>query len=260
MSRDDPKTRARRRYGRFARGYVTSPTHARGPDLDRLIEIVAPRPDWTALDVATGGGHTALALSRHVSRVVAIDLTPEMLRAAESFVREKGVGHVEFRTADAEDLPFDSATFDLVTCRIAAHHFPDPARFVAESARVLRAGGLLWVQDQVLADDPATARATDAFEKLRDPSHVRALTEGEWRAMFSDAGLTVEHGELLVKRHALLPWARRQGCADDVVAELARRLAEAPSAVAAWMRPRDPGTDRASFVNHHLLIAGRKPG
>ncbi len=256
--RDDSKLLSRERYGRFARGYVESPTHAKGADLDRLIEIVAPRPDWLALDVATGGGHTALKLAPRVARVVAVDLTPEMLEAARDFVRGQGVGNVDFQPADAENLPFEPASFDLVTCRIAAHHFPDCAAFVAGSARVLKPGGLLWLQDHVLAEDPETARYTDGFEKLRDPSHHHAFPESAWRAMFEGAGLVVEHVERIAKRHPFLPWAERQNCSAETVERLARLLAEAPPGAAEWMEPRDLGTEEASFVNRHILMLGRK--
>ncbi len=255
---DDSKSLSRERYERFAQGYVDSPTHAGGADLDRLIEAVAPRADWVALDVATGGGHAALKLAAHVARVVAADLTPEMLRAARDFIRGQGADNVEFHPADAEDLPFEAESFDLVTCRIAAHHFPDCARFVSEGARVLRPGGLLWVQDHVLAEDPETARYTDAFEKLRDPSHHRAFAHSEWMAMFDAAGLSVELTEQVAKRHPFVPWTRRQGCTPDTVARLERLLAEAPAGAAEWMQPRGLGTPEASFVNRHLLILGRK--
>ncbi len=255
----DSKSLSRQRYGRYAQGYVDSPTHARGADLDRLIEMVTPRADWQALDVATGGGHTALRLAAHVEKVVATDLTPEMLAAARDFVHGQGADNVDFQPADAEHLPFEPETFDLVTCRIAAHHFPDAPRFVAEGARMLRPGGALWVQDHVLSEDTDTARYTDGFEKLRDPSHHRAFPRSTWLAMFEDAGLSVEHSEQLTKRHPFLPWAKRQGCAPDLVDRLARRLAEALPAAAEWMQPRDLGTSEASFVNHHILILGRKP-
>ncbi len=256
--RDDSKSLSRERYGRFAQGYVDSPSHAQGADLDRLIEAVAPRADWVALDVATGGGHAALKLAPHVARVVAVDLTPEMLRVARNFLEGQGAGNVEFRPADAEDLPFESESFDLVTCRIAAHHFPDCARFVSEAARVLKPGGLLWVQDHVLSEEPETARTTDGFEKLRDPSHHRAFAASEWSAMFDAAGLAVELTEILAKRHPFVPWTRRQGCTAETTGRLARLLAEAPPAAKEWMRPRALGTSEASFVNRHLLILGIK--
>ncbi len=255
---DDSRALSRERYGRCAQGYVDSPTHARGADLDRLLEVSAPRPEWLALDVATGGGHTALKLASRVARVVATDLTPEMLAAARGFVRARGAGNVEFCLADAEQLPSAAAAFDLVTCRIAAHHFPSPERFVAEGARVLTAGGALWVQDHVLSEDAKTARYTDGFEKLRDPSHHRALPRSQWLAAFEAAGLEVEHAEQVVKRHPFQPWARRQGCSAKTLDRLARQLEQAPPAAREWMRPRGLGTPEASFVNRHLLILGRK--
>ena len=254
----DAKSLSRERYSRFTQGYVESPTHAKGADLDRLIEIVAPQDDWRVLDVATGGGHTALKLAPRVARVVATDLTPEMLAAAREFVHGQGAENVDFRPADAEQLTFEPASFDLVTCRIAAHHFPDCAAFVAQSARVLKPGGVLWLQDHVLSEDPETAHYTDGFEKLRDPSHHRAFPQSGWQAMFEGAGLQVEHTEQIAKRHPFLPWAQRQDCSAEVIEQLARLLDEAPPGAAEWMQPRDLDTPEASFVNRHLLMLGRK--
>src|SRR5690349_15077467 len=111
----DAKETVRRQYGAHAGAYVTSAVHAHGASLARLVELTRPQPDWIVLDVATGGGHTALAFAPHVRKVVATDLTPEMLAAAEPFVRERGVANVAFRVADAENLPFGEGEFDLVT-------------------------------------------------------------------------------------------------------------------------------------------------
>jgi ubiquinone/menaquinone biosynthesis C-methylase UbiE len=254
----DAKSLSRERYGRLAEGYVTSEAHAKGQDLARLVEIARPQPDWVVLDVATGGGHTALKFAPHVSRVTATDITPRMLEKAEVFVRENGIRNVEFRPADAEDLPFDDESYDLVTCRIAPHHFPDPARFVREGARVLRPGGLLLVQDHVLPDDGEVARYVGGFERLRDPSHNRAYSEREWVGMYRAAGLEVEHAEQMVKQHQFIAWAERQNCGAETMTKLVRMIDDAPEAVAEWLQPREFGTPRASFVNHHLIISGRK--
>ncbi len=254
----DSKALSQERYTQYAQGYVTSKAHAKGAELERLLEIARPQPDWVALDVATGGGHTALAFAPHVTRVVATDLTLRMLEKAEAHVTSQGVTNVVFRPADAEDLPFEDETFDLVTCRIAPHHFPDCARFVQECARVLRAGGLLLVQDHVLPYDEAAARAVDDFERLRDPSHNRAFDEGEWRGMFEDAGLTVEHTEQIVKRHAFLDWAQRQGCSPETIEQLIEMVRNGPAIVTDWMQPQAWDTPEATFANHHIIIAGRK--
>ena len=254
---NDSKALSIKRFNRFAPRYVTSATHAQGPELERLVGIVNPHPDWVMLDVATGGGHTALRFAPLVKRVVAMDFTPAMLNAAKVFIIATGVKNVSFRLADAEDLPFSDEIFDLVTCRIAPHHFPDAFRFVMESVRVLKPGGTLLVQDHALPEDGAAARYIDTFERLRDPSHNRAFSESEWVEMYRAAGLTVELTEQIVKRHEFQPWAERQACMPQAVAQLVQMVAEAPDAVIEWMQPNGFGTPGAWFVNHHILIAGR---
>jgi ubiquinone/menaquinone biosynthesis C-methylase UbiE len=154
-------------------------------------------------------------------------------------------------------LPFCDESFDLVTCRIAPHHFPEAFRFVMESVWVLKPGGILLVQELALPEDGAAARYIDAFERLRDPSHNRAFSESEWVRMLQDAGLAVEHTEQIVKRHEIQPWAERQACTPQVVAQLVQMVENASEAVIEWMQPSDFGTPGAWFVNHHILIAGR---
>lgn len=244
------------RFARFADGYVTSQTHARGTDLDLLVEIAKPKANWQVLDIATGGGHTALKFAPHVHQVIATDITPQMLSAAEKFIQEQGVANVSFKPADAQDLPFEDGIFDLVTCRIAPHHFSDCAGFVQEASRVLKAGGMLLVQDHVLPMDKAAARYIDDFERLRDPSHNRAFNHQEWKKMFEMADQEVFRVQEITKRHQLHPWAERQGCSPKVIAQLVHLLNEVPPKAAAWLQVQDHGLPTVSFVNHHILIAG----
>ncbi len=254
----DSKSLSQARYTRFADGYVTSETHAKGSDLDRLIAIAQPQPHWQALDIATGGGHTALKFAPFVAQVIASDLTPRMLETARRhIVGDKGVSNVSFQEADAEDLPFEPDQFDLVTCRIAPHHFPDAQLFLRECARVLKPGALLMLQDQFLPDDDEAARFVDDFERLRDPSHHRAFNEAEWKAMCAAAGFEVEHCEPYIKRHQFLPWAQRQGNDAATIEQLIQMLRAAPPAARAWMDPVDWGQDSATFVNRHIIIRGR---
>jgi ubiquinone/menaquinone biosynthesis C-methylase UbiE len=255
---NDSKKLSKERFGEYAAGYVTNKTHAKGAELDRLIAIAQPQADWHVLDIATGGGHTALKFAPYVKSVIASDLTPKMLDEARQFITGQEINNVTFEIADAENLPFEDAMFDLVTCRIAPHHFPDAAKFVRESARVLKAGGLFLMQDQMLPEDAAVAAIADGFEKVRDPSHNHAFSRNQWITICEAAGLTVEHTEQIVKRHDFISWAKLQGCTEETIAELDKMLAEASDAVKAWMQPEAWGTPDATFVNQHLILAARK--
>src|SRR5580692_2554848 len=146
------KSLAQERFGAFAATYATSRSHAKGNSLTRLVELAAPQPAWTALDIATGAGHVALTFAPYVAHVVASDLTPQMLDVARGLARDRNIANMSYVDVRAEALPFADATFDLVTCRIAPHHFEDVQRFVAESARVLHSGGLFALVDNISPD------------------------------------------------------------------------------------------------------------
>src|ERR687888_1275240 len=98
-SSEEQKELARARFGRSAGSYVTSTILAEGGELPRMLDLARLTGAERVLDVATGGGHTALAFAPHVREVVATDLTPEMLEAAERFVRGQGAENVRFERA-----------------------------------------------------------------------------------------------------------------------------------------------------------------
>jgi len=259
MNQDELKQLNRERYAAAAQNYVVSPVHSKGMGLERIVELAQPQPAWRVLDVATGGGHTALAIAPHVAQVVATDFTPTMLTAAETFIREQGVQNVIFQEADAENLPFEDASFDLVTCRVAAHHFPDVFAFMQQAVRVLKPGGKLVVHDHVAPEDERVAEYVNAYEKLRDPGHARILPESEWRGTFLDVDLTIAHVEQFTVQHQVLPWAKRQHCSDETIERLQVMLLRAPDAVREWMQPEYAGTDYATYTDHHIIIVGQMP-
>lgn len=226
----DHKNLIRQQFGSRAERYVVSVDHRTGESLDRLIELASPQASWRALDVATGGGHAALAVSRRVAEVVATDITPEMIVAAERFVRGAGQTNVAFREADAMALPFGEAEFDLVTCRVAPHHFPDVARFVRECARVTKPGGVVAVIDNIVPADRIAARHINAFEKLRDPSHVWEYSLEAWIGFFEAAELTVEAADSFRKPISFDGWAARMDVSPKTKFRLEAMLLQAPRA------------------------------
>lgn len=255
---DEIKAQTQSRFAQYAQGYIDSPNHAKGEDLERLIELAQPQPDWMMMDVATGAGHTALKFSRHVRHVVMADFTPDMLAVARTFVTGKGAANTSFVLTDAENLAFVPDSFDLVTCRIAPHHFPDVYKFAVSVERVLKPGGLFVLQDHVLPEDKRAGSYIDSFQRLRDPSHHRAYSESEWRGLFLDADFIIEHGEMASKTTPLVTWAERQGCDADTIERLQVMLAQAPQVVADWLSPACVGTKDATFVQGYMLIVGRK--
>ena len=176
----DTYSKVRAQFGKSAAGYVSSEGHAKGAELALMVDlagtdIIGKR----VLDIATGGGHTALAFAKAGAEVTATDLTPKMLGAAEAFVAGEGYP-MTFTQAAAEALPFESASFDIVTCRIAAHHFADPKAFLRESARLLKAGGTFMLVDNIAPTPSELARVMNHIEKVRDPSHVEAYSVATW--------------------------------------------------------------------------------
>jgi len=264
------KSLVQQQFGAHAASYSTSTVHAKGASLGRLVELVRPQPNWQALDIATGAGHTAAAFAPHVAHVIASDLTPEMLQEAGKLAAAKGYANMETARADAEALPFGDARFDLVTCRIAAHHFPDVPTFVAEVWRVSKAGGTFALVDNISPDlesTPGFASAElrdasltyNAFEKIRDPSHGRCLGMAEWSEMLGDTGFEVTHKERLPKDMEFEPWASRMGCDTTTTERLRSMLTEGTPALKAFLKPRVEG-GKLWFTLDEAIVVARTPG
>jgi ubiquinone/menaquinone biosynthesis C-methylase UbiE len=254
------KEQVREHFGATAQEYVRSKRHASGPDLDRLAELAECHPDDEALDIATGGGHTALAIAPHVRHVIASDLTPKMLEAAEAFIRGNNVNNVSFEIAEAEKLPFDDARFDIVSCRIAPHHFADVRAFCREVARVLKPGGRFVLIDSWSAEDDELDRFINEVEWRRDRSHARSYRISEWEAMIAETGLQVDVVEPFERRHEFAEWTSRTRMTDDARADLERYMLDAPERVREFFGvtlTHDGHVE--SFTDHKFLLRARKP-
>jgi ubiquinone/menaquinone biosynthesis C-methylase UbiE len=263
------KSLVQQQFGAHAGAYATSAVHAKGASLGRLVELVKPEPHWQALDVATGAGHTAAAFAPHVARVIASDVTDEMLAEARKLSAAKGLANMKTASADAEALPFEAGSFDLVTCRIAPHHFPDIPTFVGEVWRVLKPGGTFALVDNIAPDAESTpgfsstdlrdaAVAYNAFEAIRDPSHGRCLGMAEWSEIITDTGFELAYKERLGKDMEFQPWAERLGADSATIERLRAMLSDGAPALQAFLRPRLLDGNLWFTLDEAILIA-RKP-
>jgi ubiquinone/menaquinone biosynthesis C-methylase UbiE len=257
-SQDNSNCLVQDSFGPVARAYTTSRVHASGPDLGWVVEAAALSGGERVVDVGTGTGHTALALAPYASEVVAVDITLPMLAEARRLADSRGVANVRFIQADASRLPLPSGHFDLVACRQAAHHFAHIAEAVGEWARILKTGGRVVLVDSVSPEEPETDSFLNQIEVLRDPSHVRNQRVSQWLALLSDAGFSASLLRSWTIPLDIPSWTQRIKTPPEVVAQIERLFAGAPSPIQARLRigPNEEGL--LSFALPAAVIEGIK--
>lgn len=222
-----------RQSDRYGKSHILADTK----DVAAGLNGIHPSAGATALDVATGGGHTALFLAQLGWKVTAGDISARMLENAAKLAADVGV-KIETRLFPAEEIPFAAHSFDLVSVRVAPHHFSSPAKFVAEAARVLKPGGhFLLIDGSVPDSDPETEAWLHAVEKWRDPSHGRFLSRTAWEELVRLNDLELIRSELQPMKQPDLQWYFETAATPPenraMVLELVRT---APAGVRAAMR------------------------
>ena len=256
-------------FGRAAADYATSSVHAQGESLARIVELTAPQKKWEALDVATGAGHTAAIFAPHVASMIASDITDEMLREAAKLANARRLANIMTAPAAADALPFPDESFDLVCCRLAAHHFPSLEAFVGEARRVLKKGGRFALVDNVAPDRARLPNTGDAeietaiaeynsFEKLRDPSHGFAPPPEVWLDLLKANGFEIAAHEQMEKELDFASWVARMRCAPDVIAKLDHILTAGPTPLREFLKPRRDDNGDLHFTLQELLVVAVK--
>ena len=220
-------TAVREQFSQHADYYAQSSAHAKGDTLDVILDFAEPKGTEQTLDVATGTGFTAFTLAPKVAHVVATDLTPEMVSKASELGKKQAIENVTFSVAAAEALPFSTASLDLVTCRLAPHHFQDVPKFLHEVHRVLRTDGLFCLADSVSPESEKLIAWQNRVETLRDNSHVYGYPPSEWDAMITDAGFSLEQtADVRNAQMSFLWWVRPEKNPPEVVQEIRDAFAQ----------------------------------
>jgi ubiquinone/menaquinone biosynthesis C-methylase UbiE/ADP-ribose pyrophosphatase YjhB (NUDIX family) len=249
------KYAVRLQFARRAGAYAGSASHAWDDDLALLIERLDPQPSDRVLDVATGTGFTARAVAPLAAMTVGVDFTRRMLQEARVVARERET--IQWVEGDAEALPFASGAFSMVVVRRAPHHFPHVDAAVREMLRVTEPDGRIGIVDQIPPDDPGGAILMETLERLRDPSHVRALPPEEWQDLVSASGGTVEFATVVEQPMSFARWMELAG-AD---AARARRIEAVLARAAPETRARigDTGDRPRMFLKRWIVLTARKP-
>ena len=253
-SGDPSKEATQRQFGQRASAYAHSASHQHDADLELLVEHLKPSSADRLLDVATGTGFTAVAFRPLVRSVVGVDLTWEMLREAQSL--RSGRDLAKWVVADVDALPFADATFTLVTCRRAAHHFVHVDHAISEMLRILAVGGRIGLVDQVPPDDEPARKLMESMEILRDPSHVQALPASHWQALLARSGVVLSLMQTVERRLTISEWLELAGT------DRARRDAIDAALLRASPQAREQigydATQTPTFLKRWVVLVGRK--
>lgn len=254
----DIHAKVKAQFSKVASAYVTSSIHAKGEDLNVLLELAADVSRKTVLDIATGGGHTALAFAKAGAKVTATDLTKTMLDTAKAFIEEQGFTDIVFQEAAAEALPFDTGSFDVVTCRIAPHHFADPAKFVSEVSRVLKPSGSFLLIDNITPEDSVLADSVNHIEKTRDSSHVAAYSVRTWLNWLADNHLELHYLTRFERKKDYQTWARYAQASEETISQLERYVLSLPEAIKRYLTVEVQEGKLRSLTHEVVLLHAKK--
>lgn len=239
-----------KQFGEQASAYLSSAVHAQGAEFGELLDAVEGRGDARLLDLGCGAGHVSVLLAPAVERVVAYDLSPQMLEVVEQTAAARGLANIETVRGTAEQLPFDDSSFDFVISRFSAHHWSDLGLALREVRRVLKPGGVTAFIDVVAPGMPLLDTHLQAVELLRDTSHVRDYSPAQWACQLGEAGLRVTAGKTQRLRLEYQSWVERMRTPEVFRAAIRQLQETASQEVRSYFEIADDG----SFCTDVLLI------
>jgi len=250
------KRTVRRAFTEQAEAYASNTSLTDPEKITRLIDATGAGPNDRVLEVATGPGHVAFGFADRCAEVVGIDLTAAPLEIARGKKQGRETGKIGFVRGDAENIPCPDSSFDVVVCRLALHHIEHPAHVVQEMVRVCRPDGTVAVEDLVVSEHPDRGEYQNTFERLRDPSHVRALSISEVLQILTERGVDVDHVETGVLVQEVEKWLDNAGTPEPRATEAREMIRTDTEEDLSGTRPfwRD---DELYFVQQTAIVAGR---
>jgi len=236
-----------------AQSYLSSAVHAGGADLELMADLVGHRPGAIALDLGCGGGHVTYKLAPLVSKVVAIDLSDQMLGVVSDEAHRRGFDNIVTKPGAAESLTCPSASFDVAVTRYSAHHWRDVPAGLAQMRRVIKPGGLAIFMDVVTSGVPLLDTWLQSLELLRDPSHVRNASVAEWRTLLNAAGFEVGSVTYFRLRLDFASWIERMKTPESHVVAIRSLLGRADTEVVDYFSIEADG----SFTVDTMLITAQ---
>ena len=231
MAERDITRLSQQQFSSKALEYSKSQTFTAGADLEAIVSMAKGVTAKIAVDIGSGAGFTAFAVSPFASTVLSTDLALPMLHHAVEGAASRGLTNVVPALVSAESLPFADGSIGLLTCRLAAHHFSDVTVGVSEWARVLEPGGTLILVDTVTPEDPAVAAWMNDIELRRDPSHSRDLSAQQWIKLLTSNGFSIEETILTTIPLEFDDWMRRAGASSSVTEDVRSEYLNATAAV-----------------------------
>jgi ubiquinone/menaquinone biosynthesis C-methylase UbiE len=258
INRETTKPDVALQFDRTSHAYASSVGHAKGRDLDILLNLLDPRPEMDVLDVATGAGHTAAAIAPRVRSVVAIDISQQMLERTRDLILTRGLDNVKTQIMDAEDIEFEDRSFDCVACRIAPHHFLNVRRSLEEMTRVVKKRGCLVIEDSCAPEDPLLDKFINRIEVVRDVTHIRSYTWSEWKHMLSQFGFAVRRLEVYRKAHDFSDWVERSLTDEARRSVLEHEISTAPKTVRDYFEIIVDGSGVRSFTDDKVIFRAER--
>jgi len=226
--------------------------------LDWSVEILSLEKDFRVLDVAAGTGHLSRAMALHAREVVAIDITPKMIAHAREEATRSDLTNISIQEGKAEELPYKPESFDLVTSRLAIHHFEKPIVQLQEMVRVCKPDHRIGVIDLIAPADKSLAETYNHLERMRDPSHAVALSKAQMKNLFSDVGILLEAFEMKDVEVDFQRWVQMTGTKSETLEKLKEDLMrEIGGGSQTGMRPYIKNDD-LKFLQAWAVVLGMK--